>query len=205
MALSPLRHKPEKPAGREVAHDSHDREARRHRQCHGRTWQGDSCRGRKLRHDQEALRFDRRDLDRGRAPRLSRDAVPRRRRHEELRLRRHPLRRDDPPEGQGRHAARRRHQGGGRHSRHQGRRGRQGSRGPDAQHREGDRGPRRAARAPRRLLQARRALREVARGDHHRRRHARPGTASRRTRTRSRAMPRCARRPASCRSSSPRC
>ena len=44
-------------------------------------------------------------MHRGQPPRLSRDAVPRRRRDVEIHLRRHPLRRDHPPEGQGRHAA----------------------------------------------------------------------------------------------------
>ena len=45
-----------------------------------------------------------------------------RRGDEELHLRRHPLRRDHPPEGQGRHAAGQAHRGSGRAARHQGRR-----------------------------------------------------------------------------------
>ena len=71
--------------------------------------------------------------------------------------------------------------------------------------RDDHRGARRAARAARRVPRARRALREVARDLLDRRRTCRASTASGRTRTRSRATPRSARRPGSCRSSSPRC
>jgi hypothetical protein len=55
-------------------------------------------------------------------------------------------------------------------SRHQGRYGRQGSRGLSG--REDHRGPGRAARAAGRVLQARRALRQVARRDHDRQRRS---------------------------------
>ena len=76
---------------------------------------------------------------RGEPPRLSRDDVPRRRGDEELRLRRHPLRRDAPAEGEGRHAAGRPHQGGRRGARHQGRR-RRASRWPSTPARRSPRG-----------------------------------------------------------------
>ena len=71
--------------------------------------------------------------------------------------------------------------------------------------REGHRGPRRPARAARRVLRARRAVRQVARGDR------RSATAFRReycieaNATRWPVTRRCARKPGSCRSSSPRC
>ena len=55
------------------------------------------------------------------------------------------------------------------------------------------------------VLRARRAVHEVARGDLDRRRASRATTASGRTRTRWPGTPRCRRRPASSRSSSPRC
>ena len=91
----------------------------------------------------------------------------------------------------------------GRHPGDQGRPGREAARARRG--RDGDRGARRAARAARGVPRARSALREVARDvlDH---RHAcRASTASGRTRTRSPATPRSARRPGSSRSSSPRC
>ena len=47
---------------------------------------------------------------------------------QELRFRRHPLRRDAPPEGEERHAAGRAHQGRRRRARHQGRCRRQAAR-----------------------------------------------------------------------------
>ena len=63
----------------------------------------------------------------------------------------------------------------GHHSRHQGRHGRQAAgRLPG---RDDHRGPRRPARAARGVPQARRALREVARGDRHRRRASRRRSA----------------------------
>jgi hypothetical protein len=62
-----------------------------------------------------------------------------------------------------------------------------------------DRRPRRPARAPAGIRQARRQVRQVARGDHHRRRHAQLAPASTPTATRWRATPRCARKRASCR------
>ena len=71
--------------------------------------------------------------------------------------------------------------------------------------REGHRGPRRPARAARGVPRPRRALREVARGDHDRRRHP-DRRLHPRERARARALrARSARRPGSCRSSSPRC
>ena len=79
-------------------------------------------------HHHQALREARHRLDRGQPARLSRDALPRQRGDVELRLRRHPLRRDDPPEGQGRHAAGRGDQGERRDARHQGRHRRQAAR-----------------------------------------------------------------------------
>ena len=51
------------------------------------------------------------------------------------RLRRHPVRRDHPPEGKRRHAAGRHHEGRGLHSRYQGRRRRQAARRPDGKNR----------------------------------------------------------------------
>jgi hypothetical protein len=48
-------------------------------------------------------------------------------------------------------------------------------------------------------------FRQVARGDHHWRQHPHALRASTPTRTRWRGMRHCARKPASCRSSSPRC
>ena len=67
------------------------------------------------------------------------------------------------------------------------------------------RGPRRAARAAGRVPGARRALRQVARHLHDHRRLPSQYCDRRQRRTRWRATRRCARRPASCRSSSPRC
>ncbi len=61
------------------------------------------------------------------------------------------------------------------------------------------------ARTARRVSQARRALRQMARGDRHRRGHSDLQRASSPTATRSRAMPRSARRTTSFRSSSPKC
>ncbi len=85
-------------------------------------------------------------------------------------LRRHPLRRDDPTEGQGRHAPPRPDQVERRGTRHQ---GRQGHQAPSLPTRRVDhRGPRRPARAAEGLLRARRALRQMARGDQHRPRPA---------------------------------
>ena len=81
----------------------------------------------------------------------------------------------------------------GDHPRDQGRHGREAARARRG--RDGHRGPRRAARAAGRVPRARRALRQVARDVLDRRRHSRASTASGRTRTRSRATPRSARRP----------
>ena len=75
----------------------------------------------------------------------------------------------------------------------------------NADGRDGHRGARRAARAARGVPRARRALREVARDVLDRQRRSRASTASGRTRTRSRATRRSARRRGSCRSSSRRC
>ena len=70
---------------------------------------------------------------------------------------------------------------------------------------EGDRGAGRIARAPRRVLRDGRPVRQVARGHRDRRRHTQPGLHRARTRMRWRVTPRCARRPASCPSSSRKC
>ena len=122
----------------------------------------------------------------------------------QVHLRRHPLRRDHPPEGQGRHAAGRADRGRRRHSRHQGRRGRQAA--GRLPRRDRHRRPRRPARAPRRIPQARRPLRQMARGDRHRAGKAADATtASTPTPMRWPATPRSARKPASCRSSSRKC
>ena len=125
------------------------------------------------------------------------------RRDDELHLRRHPLRRDHLAEGQGRHAAGRADQEGGRPSRHQGRRGHQAA--ADSARRTRHRGPRQARRPAAEILRARRALRQMARGDRYRRRAFRATTASTPMRMRSRATPRSARRRRSCRSSSRKC
>ena len=66
--------------------------------------QGHPRRGRELRHDQAPLRRHRRREHGGQPPRLPRAAVPHPRR-QRVHQRRHPLRRDDPPEGRRRHAA----------------------------------------------------------------------------------------------------
>ena len=86
---------------------------------------------------------------------------------------------------------------------HQGRHRRQAAR--RLPERDDHRRTRRPARAARRVPQARRALREVARGHRHRRGHSRRSSPSTPTRMRSRATPRCARKRTSCRSSSPKC
>ena len=91
----------------------------------------------------------------------------------------------------------------GRRAGHQGGHGGKGA--GAAPRRDGDRGARRATRAAGRVPRARRALRQVARGDHDRRRHPDRRLSRTPTRTRWRATRRCARRPASCRSWSPRC
>ena len=160
--------------GRDAAMRWRDDESRRTEQSgagHGRARQGHSGGRRILRHHQEALRRHRRGIDRGQPPRLSRDAVPLGRRHE-AHLRRHPLRRDHLAEGQGRHAAGRDHQEGRRHSRHQGRRRHQAAAelpGRTRHHR-----PRQARRPAAEILRAGRALRQMAGGDRHRRRHPDP-------------------------------
>ena len=122
---------------------------------------------------------------------------------EEPHLRRHPLRRDHLAESQGRHAAGQDH--------------REGRRLPGIKVDEGTKPlpncpgevitiglDKLADRLPK-YYDAGRALREVARGDRHRRRHPEPQLPSTPTRTRSRATPRSARRRRSCRSSSRKC
>ena len=155
------------------------------------------------RHDQEALRRDRRRVDRGEPARLPRPALHDRGRGG-VHQRRHPLRRDDPPERSGRDAVPEAPRAPGDHPGDQGRQGREAARAcaPGETVTEGLDGLReRLAGVPR----ARRAVRQVARGDLDRRRASRASTASGRTRTRSRATRRWRRKPASCRSSSPRC
>ena len=117
--------------------------------------------------------------------------------------RRDPLRRDDPPDGRRRDAVPGAARLEGHHPRDQGRQGREAARARRG--RDDHRGARRAARAARGVPRARRALREVARDVLDRRTPCRASTASGRTRTRSPATPRSARRPGSSRSSSPRC
>ena len=164
--------------------------------------EGDPGRGRERRHDQEALRLDRRRVDGGQPPRLPRAALHDRR-GRGLHLRRDPLRRDDPPESLGRDpvSGAARVQGG--HSRDQGRPRRQAACADGR--RDDHRRARRAARAgSRSTARSARASRSGARPT----RSAitfRASTASGRTRTRSRATPRSARRQASSRSSSRRC
>ena len=63
----------------------------------GRRGEGHPRRGRERRHDQEAVRLDRDRVDGGEPPGLPRHAVHDGRRRG-VHLRRHPLRRDDPPE-----------------------------------------------------------------------------------------------------------
>ena len=89
------------------------------------------------------------------------------------------------------------------HPGHQGRHRREAAR--RLPERDDHRRPRRAARASRRVPQARRALRQVARRDRHRRGLSRRSSRSTPTRMRSRATPRCARKRTSCRSSSRKC
>ena len=88
-------------------------------------------------------------------------------------------------------------------SRHQGRRGRKGHAAPSG--RKGHRRPRRIEQAAAGVLQARRALCEVARRHHHRPQHS---LARLHLRERARACALCGRlrpMPRSCRSSSPKC
>ena len=92
-----------------------------------------------------------------------------RRRLRGVHRRRHPLRRDDPPERRRRHAVRRAARVEGRRSRDQGRHRRQAARA--ARRARSSLRARRAARALRGVRRPRRALRQVARGDHDRRRH----------------------------------
>ena len=187
-----------------VPGDAHEpRRSQQSRQRHGRAGPRNSCRGRILRHDQEALRCDRRRIDRGQPPRLSRAAVPLEGRDVEEHLRRDPLRRDDLAEGEGRHAAGQADRAGRLHSRHQGRRRHAAAAGlPE---RTDHRRPRQARRAPEEILRPGCALCEVARGDRHRRRAFRATLRSTPTRMRSRATRRSARRRRSCRSSSRKC
>ena len=87
--------------------------------CARRRGQGDPRRGREHRDDQEALRLDRRRVDRGQPPRLPRPAVHDRGRRG-VHQRRDPVRRDDPAERRRRHAvpeAARRRRGSSRVSR----------------------------------------------------------------------------------------
>ena len=154
---------------RRLSHDAND-DTGAGRLGHGGAGQGHLGGRREHRHHQEALRLDQSREHGRQPPRLPRDAVPLQRGDEEPHLRRDPLRRDDPPEGQGRHAAAQGHRGVGRAARHQGRRRHQAapllSRGAD------HRGPRRARQAHRRLRRAGREVRQVARRHRHRPQHA---------------------------------
>ena len=111
-----------------------------------RRGQGDPRRRRERRHDQEALRLDRRRVDRGQPARLPRAAVHDRGRGG-VHQRRDPLRRDDPPERSRRHAVPEAARVEGRHPGDQGRQGREAARARRG--RDDHRGPRRAARAAR--------------------------------------------------------
>ena len=142
--------------------------ALRQRPRHRRGQQGDPGRRRVDRHDQEALRLHRRGVDRGEPALLPQPAVHGAR-HGGLHRRRDPLRRDDSPVVGRRHAVRRAARVEGRRARHQGGHGREGA--CAAPRRDRHRGPRRVARAAGRVPRARRTLRQVARGDHDRRRH----------------------------------
>ena len=147
---------------------------------------------------------DRPRLDRGQPPRLSRDAVPRRAGDEETTS---PASSSTTrPSARRPRTARRWSSSSRRPASIPGIKVDNGAKPLAASARRDDhRGPRRPARAPRRVLRARRPLRQVARGDRHRPGDADPATASTPTPTRSPAMPRSARKPASCRSSSRKC
>ena len=114
-----------------------------------------------------------------------------------------PLRRDDPSVVARRHAVPEAAGLEGDHPRHQGRHRREAA--GAVRRRDGDRGSRRPARAPRRV--PRRSAPASPSGARRTRSptYCRRSCASTPTPTRSRGTPRCARRPASSRSSSPRC
>ena len=164
--------------------------------------EGDPRRRRERRHDQEALRLDRRRVDRGQPPRLPRPALHDRGRRG-VHQRRHPLRRDDPPERRstGRRSrscsTRRASSPASRSTRARSRsRSRQGETVT-----EGLDGLRERLEEYRGLgarFAKWRATYSIGDG-------SRASTASGRTRTRSPATRRSARRRGSCRSSSPRC
>ena len=164
--------------------------------------QGDPGRRRVHGDDQEAVRRDRRRVDRGDAPRLPQPAL-----HDSghggVHRRRDPVRRDDPAVRRRRHTVRRSARREGSRAGDQGRHRREAAGAPPG--RDGHRGTRRSPRAARRVLRARGAVRQMAGGDHDRRRHPDRRRVSTRTRTRWRATPRSARRPGSSRSSSRRC
>ena len=122
------------------------------------------------RHLRDALQVDQRRMHRGEPPRVPRPALHHAG-HRAIPRGRDPVRRDAAPEDQRRRAVRRLPGEEGHHSRHQGRcAARRTCRSrPGEKVTEGLDGLRQA---PRRVLQARRALRQVARGDHHRRRHS---------------------------------
>ena len=176
--------------------------ATRHRTGDRRRPQGHPRRRRVHRHDQEALRLDRRRVDRGEPPLLPAASLHRAGDGGRDR-RRHPLRRDDPPVGRRRDAVRRGARGEGRHSRAS-RSTRARTTRPASRARRSPRGSTGSADGSRSTADSARASRSGARS-------SRSATASRRshasarTRTRSPATPRCARRPGSSRSSSPRC
>ena len=127
---------------REISHAEH--RAARDRARARRRGKGNPRRRREHRHDQEALRLDRRRVDRGEPARLPQPPLHdagRRGVHQ----RRHPLRRDDPPEGRRRDAVPGAARVEGRHPRHQGRPGSEAAR--PRRGRDGDRGARRSARS----------------------------------------------------------
>ncbi len=99
--------------------------------------------------------------------------------------RRHPVRRDDPPAGLRRPPAGEGARGSRDHPRHQGRQGHDAARAGAGRARH--RRARRPARPPGRVPGARREVRQVARGDRHRRRHP-VAVLHRRERARARAL-----------------
>ena len=118
-------------------------------------------------------------------------------------LGRHPLRRDHPPEGEGRHAARQADRGCGRDPRHQGRCRREAA--AFLPGRDRHRGARWARRPAERVSRSSARVSRNGAPSSTSASTSRATPASWRTPMRSPATPRSARRPTSCRSSSRRC
>ena len=162
----------------------------------GRQGQRRSRRRRVERHLREALQVGRRRMHRGEPPHLPQPAVQHAG-HRAIPVGRDPVRRDRAPEGRPTAACSR--NTWRRRASCPASRSTRASSTSRFTRREGHRGPRRPAEAHEGVLRARLPLRQVARGDHHRRRTSRRTPASTPTRTRSRATPRSARKPRSCR------